>query len=481
MTNTGNAALALLPLTLNFDAANLAFLNAEPTTSSVNGGELVWNNLAGATPLPVGAGRTVTIRYLAQASSNGLPNQRSEQTAQVVGAQDVNGQTAASVQAGDGVRITAPSLTIRKAVADDLVAVYSAPLTFTIHLTNTGDTRLEQMRVADLFEPDEFAFRSAQVTPDQIGAGALTWNDITTLLGDIAPGEAISFTLSFTTTSSQSPLINTMRVDQVVDEHGDSMLSVQEEVEVEVNVAAIELTVTSVPPPLTSVRPGQCLVYDLTVTNIGAVDLTNTLLSTAPPEGTTAVETCPEQSQARLSDLQPQAQSIVWPLGTLLPGAFQTRQLRVVVNADIPITVIRLLAEATSDQTRDVAFTGQVLNPLDPTAVTLLHFAARGEPGGVQVEWITGVEVNTWGFHLWRTPTERWGGGLQVTQEIVPARGSNGGAAYAVHDHGGRASDYYWLEEIETNGKRNLYGPVRVSGVTNTQPQPKLYLPMVER
>jgi uncharacterized repeat protein (TIGR01451 family) len=482
ITNTGNSALIRVPLTQSYDAAHLTFISADPMPSRVDSGEIVWSNLAESIALGAGAGRTVTIRYLAQASSDPLPDQRTGQSAQIIGAQDGTGQFAASAQASAGVRITAPSLMVRKSPADgQTVAVFSAPITFTIHLSNTGDTRLDQIKLADVFASDEFAFRSAQVTPTHIEAGELVWDDITTSLGDIAPGQIISFSVSFTTTTTASQVRNEIRVDPIVDENGDPVLLISGQTQVNVNVATVDLTIESDPPAGSSVRPGQCILYNLTATNTGAVDLTNTVLTVNPPEGTTLVDACPQERHARLADPQVHEPPVVWPLGTLAQGQVATRQLRVVVDANIQVTAIVLRAEVTSEQIGDFAFTSQVTNVFDPTAVTLLHFVARSHLGGVQVEWITGVEINSWGFHVWRTPTEQWFNEVQVTQAIIPARGSNGGAAYTVHDPQGRAGDYYWLQESETDGRRNLYGPVRVNGVTTSHPPQKLYLPMIGR
>ena len=116
------------------------------------------------------------------------------------------------------------------------------------------------------------------------------------------------------------------------------------------------------------------------------------------------------------------------------------------------------------------------------TAVTLLRFSAASQPDGVQVDWITGAEINTWGFHLWRTASEHWGSGVRVTPGLIPAAGRNGnGAAYAFFDPGGQKGDWYWLQEIESDGTLNLYGPVLVDALTSGLLERSLFLPLVGR
>jgi len=244
----------------------------------------------------------------------------------------------------------------------------------------------------------------------------------------------------------------------------------------------VDLTVDSSPEPLKSVRPGDCIIYDLSITNTGGVDLTNTTLTAAAPEGTTVVESCPDDSRAGLSDPQAHAPDLVWQLGTMARNAQQYRQFRVVVNGDIQVMAILMRAVVRSDQTGDIAITGQGANPLDPTAVTLLRFTARSQPDGVQLDWITGAEVNAWGFHLWRTQDESWGNGIRVTQTVIPAAGgSGGGASYSHFDTDGVKGDWYWLQEIESDGTRNLYGPVAVDAVTYTESEERLFLPRIGR
>jgi len=357
ITNTGNVPLTTLPVTGTFDTTYLRFLEADPAPSSQarSAGQLVWNNLAAGSPLAVGAEKVVTIRYRAEASTNLLPEKLTIQTARVDGAQG-GGSVAAPAQASAGVRITHPNLVVSKSLTgNQQFGIQGSPITFTIWVTNTGDTRLDAVSVSDIFVPEHFVFRSAQVPPDEMDAGHLRWNDITDALGDIPIGSSIHFTVSFTLTASTSPVTNLARINDSIDENRD-------------------------PPGL---------------------------------------------------------------------GAGQ---------AQIAVEIV------------------------DPTAITLLRFAAQTQPGGVQVDWITGAEINTWGFHLWRTASSGWGDGVRVTAEVIPAQGwGEGGVAYGFLDPGGRQGDWYWLQEIENDGTFNLYGPVQVDAMTATVAGRSIFLPLMQR
>lgn len=95
-----------------------------------------------------------------------------------------------------------------------------------------------------------------------------------------------------------------------------------------------------------------------------------------------------------------------------------------------------------------------------PTAITLLDLRAEQVAGGVRLRWETGVELNTAGFHLYRSADGLRANAEPVTQERIVARGSiSAGASYSFLDTGAApgVSYTYWLQEIETGGGRNEY------------------------
>jgi hypothetical protein len=80
----------------------------------------------------------------------------------------------------------------------------------------------------------------------------------------------------------------------------------------------------------------------------------------------------------------------------------------------------------------------------------------------VAVEWTTTLEINTWGFNLWRSTAEN-GDYVQVNDTLIPTEfpGSTQGGSYALVDKDVTPDTpyFYKLEELETGGVHNWYGP----------------------
>ena len=72
-----------------------------------------------------------------------------------------------------------------------------------------------------------------------------------------------------------------------------------------------------------------------------------------------------------------------------------------------------------------------------------------------------------------------------MTPELLPAQGA--GARYEVVDKTAQVdqSNVYWLQELETTGRLNEYGPYTMRRAGQAQEQPALavplYLPVVVR
>ncbi|NOK63063.1 MAG: hypothetical protein GFH27_549279n506 [Chloroflexi bacterium AL-W] len=98
---------------------------------------------------------------------------------------------------------------------------------------------------------------------------------------------------------------------------------------------------------------------------------------------------------------------------------------------------------------------------LDPTAIVLVSFTANHAGDEVKVRWETSAEINTWGFHLYRSTDKDRANAERVTSEIILAQGrGQSGTTYSWTDTNVSADETYtyWLEETEVNGTSHEYG-----------------------
>ncbi|WP_165774607.1 SdrD B-like domain-containing protein [Candidatus Viridilinea mediisalina] len=120
---------------------------------------------------------------------------------------------------------------------------------------------------------------------------------------------------------------------------------------------------------------------------------------------------------------------------------------------------------------------------INPTAIALIQFTATAQGDSVLLRWATADERDTWAFHLWRSADGNRANAERITPQRILARGGPQlGASYSWVDssatQGVRYS--YWLEEIETNGRTNEYGPITVtSGLSSGEF--RVLLPLVVR
>lgn len=96
----------------------------------------------------------------------------------------------------------------------------------------------------------------------------------------------------------------------------------------------------------------------------------------------------------------------------------------------------------------------------EPTAIELASFEAQRAPDGVRIEWITALEFENLGFHVYRSASLD-GPRQRVNPDLVPGQGTGEGARYELLDTGAPDGEvYYWLEEIDWNFMSTIHGPV---------------------
>jgi uncharacterized repeat protein (TIGR01451 family) len=233
---------------------------------------------------------------------------------------------------------------------------------------------------------------------------------------------------------------------------------------------------------------GVVIVYTLTYTNAGNIGATGvTIAETVPLHSTfnaaasPAGWTCAPDSSGRVR--------CTYPVGSLAAGTSGSVTFAVTVDSPLPpdVTLLSNTASITDDGANGPDPTpsnnaGSRATVRGPTAITLTSFTATAQSGGIVLRWTTGVELNTWGFQLYRSADGRRFSAVRVTPALIPAQGHGAGASYAWTDTTAQpgVTYTYWLQETELDGTTNGYGPA-AAVLQAAQVGYRTYLPLVRR
>jgi hypothetical protein len=129
--------------------------------------------------------------------------------------------------------------------------------------------------------------------------------------------------------------------------------------------------------------------------------------------------------------------------------------------------------------------TNEIVHFFAPTAIELSSFAAirgitaAGEPI-VTAQWVVASEANTLGYRVFRGETNNRGAAALVSGGVIAATGTGGSYAWVDVAAATDRSYYYWLQEIELDGRTVAeYGPASVGPLS--APALRLYLPAIRR
>ena len=98
------------------------------------------------------------------------------------------------------------------------------------------------------------------------------------------------------------------------------------------------------------------------------------------------------------------------------------------------------------------------------TAVELSTFAALSGQGCIELDWITGTEIENAGFNLFRAMSEE-GEQTKLNEGLIPSKVEIEGATYSFKDNDVTAGEtyYYWLESVDLGGGTTRHPPVVVT------------------
>ncbi|MFQ3662562.1 MAG: isopeptide-forming domain-containing fimbrial protein [Chloroflexaceae bacterium] len=232
--------------------------------------------------------------------------------------------------------------------------------------------------------------------------------------------------------------------------------------------------------------PGRPLGYRLEYRNVGNQGATGVMITETVPANTT-FSASGSTSGWSCADGAPAGSTCRLDVGSLPAGAGGTVTFTVVVNNPLPpgTTTIVNTADISDDGANGsdptpANNTAMVSSPFGPTAITLLHFSATRTDEGVMVRWITGIEIDTARFRVYRSENPARADAIQIA-EIGSQGSATSGESYRVVDTGAEVGRnyWYWLVEVEADGDESTYGPVRLAGGLSGGLQ--IYLPLVRR
>lgn len=175
----------------------------------------------------------------------------------------------------------------------------------------------------------------------------------------------------------------------------------------------------------------------------------------------------------------------LWTIGTLAPGSGAMLVITGLTHYVAQGTTITNTAWVWSS-----SYETNMNNNTGGVSVTTLAVLSRLEAyedgGSVVVEWETASEVGTAGFYLYRIGADR--SRIRINSRLLASvPGVHQGSVYRLADKGatpGRVCEYE-LEEIESGGRLNVYGPFKVlvrksSSLRQTVSSVQSFQPMVQ-
>ncbi|MEM7531247.1 MAG: SdrD B-like domain-containing protein [Chloroflexota bacterium] len=242
------------------------------------------------------------------------------------------------------------------------------------------------------------------------------------------------------------------------------------------------------PDPLDA---GDSLFYTFVYTNAGPSDAINVVIEDTLPAGILFNEMVSENPAIGLPTpiwTLGQPLTLRWTIPFLAAGDSGEFVIHVDTDPSLEGTTIENTVTIDSDTPDTNPDNNEDTEPTDfriggvgnPTAIELLSFTTNELPsGGTLVRWVTGSEIDTAGFDLYRTTGEATSfdenSAAHVTEGVEIVGSSVFGGEYTFVDNSAVPGVVYtyWLLETEINGTINTYGPagasIEVSNAPSTE------------
>jgi predicted outer membrane repeat protein len=275
-----------------------------------------------------------------------------------------------------------------------------------------------------------------------------------------------TYTCSFQAAVTGEPGTYTDIVTATLTAADETTSQLQASADVEITDLPPTINVTKTVTPTSLPAPGGAVTFSVTVQNTSAEPVTITALNDSNPGV--------------------QVQQIGCGVGTVLPisgTCSYTTSVTITGNVGDSFTgTVDVTAQDNEQNNAGDSDSATVTLTESLTAITLARFTAQPGTGGVHLVWETGMELDTWGFHLWRSNDGTRANAIRLTDRLILAEGHRtGGATYRWTDTSAvAATGYsYWLEEVELSGISSSYGPA--AWQTTPQQAGRVFLPLVVR
>jgi fimbrial isopeptide formation D2 family protein/uncharacterized repeat protein (TIGR01451 family) len=378
---------------------------------------------------------------------------------------------------------------------DGVTTVPGGTLIYTLSYTNTGNFPVTGVVISETV-PLHTTFNPAANAASWQCAGVSAGSVCTYAVGPVARGVGASLSFAVTVVDPLPAGVQTLtNVTSITDDgsHGvDQTPSDNSDTEMTPVVATPDLRLVKT-DNRALVRAGELMTYTLTYTNTGNQHATGAVIAERVPAHTTFNASASPAGWT--CDAVNAGSRCVHTIGDLAVGESGSIQFVVTVNNPLPSNVqtITNAARITDDGQNGDDPTDEgdpidnnqdtVSTPLPPTSISLLSFTATRAGANVVMNWTTGAEIDTWGFHLYRSEDDVRANAVRVTSEAILSQGrGQAGAAYSWTDTNvdGSTQYTYWLQEIETDGSVSEYGPAFV-GTQPVDAARRVFLPHVGR
>ncbi len=244
--NNAGFTVTRLPLRDNFNQAVLRYVDASPVgPDNQTGGQLDWDDLTTHFGnLSPGQVIWLTVGFIAEHPQTAIVNR-----AEVHDAEGTEGDIGGGGSTVTDTVAIGGSAPVEKSIMRGLNPQVGQLLTFTITITNQGHVTLTRVPLVDDYNPDWMEFFYADPPPDVVitTTGILSWTNIVSWTGPIAPFQAVTITTVFTALTSANNLpLNRAEVEAVGDWYGNDWAGGADEVPITI---VDRPTTTPIPTP----------------------------------------------------------------------------------------------------------------------------------------------------------------------------------------------------------------------------------------